>query len=212
MISSLTHAIHEIHSQEQIGQIATSISEFGFVNPVLIGEDHVIIAGHGRVMAAQQLGLETVPVITLSHLSQTQRRALVIADNKLTENASWDNALLSAELCELKADDFDIDSLGFDKVDLDALLSDLEDEPTNDPKEAQETIPEISQNPVSKQGDIWVLGNHRLLCGDATCSQAFKALLGSARWQTWSLPTRRIMSTTGMRATPLGVIAESARY
>ena len=153
------------HSDAQVAQIAASIAEFGFVNPVLIGSDNIIIAGHGRVLAAQKLGLETVPTITLVHLNENQRRALVIADNKLAENAGWDEELLRLELQSLVDEDFNIDLLGFDDVDLDALLSDMT---TDEDNVVEENIPEPQVNPVSQLGDVWVLGQHRLLCGDAT--------------------------------------------
>lgn len=115
------------HSADQVAQIAASIAEFGFANPILIGEDDVIIAGHGRLMAAQQLGLPEVPVIVLDHLSEAQRRALVIADNRLAENAGWDHDLLRAELAALRDEDFDLDLLGFDDAALDEILAGLED-------------------------------------------------------------------------------------
>lgn len=110
------------HSAEQVAQIAASIAEFGFVNPILIGEDDVIVAGHGRLLAAQELGLSEVPVIVLDHLSEAQRRALVIADNRLAENAGWDQTMLRAELAALREDEFDLDLLGFDESELDEIL------------------------------------------------------------------------------------------
>ncbi len=116
------------HSADQIAQIAASIAEFGFTNPILIGEDDVIIAGHGRLMAAQQLGLPEVPVILLDHLSEAQRRALVIADNRLAENAGWDHDLLRAELAALRDDEFDLDLLGFDDAALDEIMAGFDDD------------------------------------------------------------------------------------
>lgn len=116
------------HSADQIAQIAASIAEFGFTNPILIGEDDVIIAGHGRLMAAQQLGLPEVPVIVLDHLSEAQRRALVIADNRLAENAGWDQDLLRAELAALRDEEFDLDLLGFDEAALDEILAGFDDD------------------------------------------------------------------------------------
>ena len=111
------------HSGDQVGQIAASIAEFGFVNPILVGEGNVIIAGHGRLMAAQKLGLATVPVIELPHLSESQRRALVIADNRIAENAGWDEGLLRQELVALQEIDFDLDLLGFSEQELEDLLA-----------------------------------------------------------------------------------------
>ncbi len=153
------------HPDEQIAQIAGSIAEFGFVNPVLVGADGVIIAGHGRVLAARRLGMAEVPVIVLVHLDETQRRALVIADNRIAENAGWDEALLSLELAALEAADFDLDVIGFDLEEIERLLQETEPEATND---SDDEIPEAPEDPITCPGDLWMLGQHRLLCGDAT--------------------------------------------
>jgi ParB-like chromosome segregation protein Spo0J len=118
------------HSEEQVAQIAGSIAEFGFVNPVLVGDDGVMVAGHGRVLAARKLGLSEVPVIVLSHLTPTQRRALMIADNRIAENAGWDDAMLGAELAALRDEDVDLALLGFDETDIDRLLAGTLDRPT----------------------------------------------------------------------------------
>src|SRR5581483_2911077 len=126
------------HSEEQIAQIAASIAEFGFVNPVLIGADDVIVAGHGRVLAAKRLGLTEVPVIVLDHLNEAQRRALVIADNRIAENAGWDEAMLRAELAALREDEFDLDVLGFSDADLLRILDSI-DGATLGGKDADET-------------------------------------------------------------------------
>ena len=152
------------HSDIQIAQIAASIAEFGFVNPVLVDEDGVLIAGHGRLMAARQLGMERVPSIQISHLSEAQRKALVIADNRIALNAGWDEELLKLELETLDDLDFDLDLLGFDPSEIDDLLF-AEDE-AEEPEE--EPIPEVPEEPISKPGDVWICGNHRVLCGDAT--------------------------------------------
>jgi ParB-like chromosome segregation protein Spo0J len=142
------------HSDEQVAQIAGSIAEFGFVNPVLVGDDGVIVAGHGRVMAARKLGLSEAPVIVLSHLSPTQRRALMIADNQIATNAGWNEEMLAAELAALKDEAFDLELLGFDDAEIDRLLADEAPEPPADP--------------ISRPGDLWICGEHRVLCGDAT--------------------------------------------
>ena len=163
------------HSDSQVAQIAGSIAEFGFVNPVLVGGDNIIIAGHGRVMAAKKLGLETVPTIKLDHLSENQRRALVIADNKIAENAGWDEELLRLELQNLADEDFDLDLLGFDDVELDDLLTSLDDD---EAAALDENIPEVQETPVSRTGDIWIMGEHRLLCGDSTSEADMKKLMG----------------------------------
>ncbi|MBI4030860.1 MAG: site-specific DNA-methyltransferase [Proteobacteria bacterium] len=152
------------HSDEQIAQIAASIAEFGFVNPVLIDERGIIIAGHGRLAAARLLGMSQIPVIELAHLSETQRKALIIADNRIALNAGWDDELLKLELETLKAEDFDIDILGFDPTEIDDLLfGDDEDDIGDD-----DVVPEAPEDPISETGDVWILGNHRVLCGDAT--------------------------------------------
>ena len=161
------------HEEDQVAQIASSIAEFGFVNPILVGSDNVIIAGHGRLMAAQQLGLNEVPVIVLAHLSEAQRRALVIADNKIAENAGWDEELLKLELADLKDIGFDLDLIGFSDTELDQLLDDVEGTGDSD----EDSVPEVEPVPVSQSGDLWLLGNHRLLCGDSTNAQDLAQLM-----------------------------------
>ena len=154
-----------VHSKEQIRQIAASIREFGFVNPVLIGPDNVLIAGHARVEAARQLGLEDVPVIVLDHLTPAQRRALAIADNALPLGATWDEEILRAELAALDESDFDLTLSGFDDEELARLLA---DEEAVDGLTDEDTVPELPQAPVSRPGDLWILDEHCVLCGDAT--------------------------------------------
>ena len=163
------------HDEGQVSQIAGSIAEFGFVNPILVGDDNVIIAGHGRLLAAQQLGLEKVPVIVLGHLTEAQRRALVIADNKIAENAGWNEELLQLELAELRDLDFDLDLIGFSDEELDALL---ESEPEAGLTE-DDAVPEIEVHAVSRTSDLWILGEHRLLCGDATSANDMAMLMDS---------------------------------
>ena len=162
------------HSEEQIGQIAGSIREFGFVNPILVGDDDVIIAGHGRLLAAERLGLEDVPVIRLGHLSKAQRQALVLADNKIAENAGWDEELLRLELQALEEVDFDLGLIGFSDGELDELFADLE---TEDTSEEENAVPEAPEEPISKEGDIWICGNHRVLCGSSTILDNVEKLL-----------------------------------
>ncbi len=162
------------HSDEQIAQIAASIAEFGFVNPILIGADGVLVAGHGRLAAARKLGLATVPVVVLDHLTPTQRRALVLADNRLAELATWDDALLRIELEALQDDGFDLDLTGFDADALAELLAD--EEPQIEGRTEDDAIPEMPEEPVSRPGDVWRLGPHRLVCGDATTAEAYARL------------------------------------
>ncbi len=163
------------HSDAQVAQIAASIAEFGFTNPILAGSDGVIVAGHGRLAAAQKLGLDAVPVVVLDHLTPTQRRALVIADNRIAENAGWDDELLRIELEALHDEGFDLDITGFDADALAELMAG--DEPLNDGQTDEDAVPELGETPVSRPGDIWQLGPHRLLCGDATVAASYEALL-----------------------------------
>ena len=162
------------HSDEQIAQIAASIAEFGFVNPILTGADGVLVAGHGRLAAARKLGLPTVPVVVLDHLTPTQRRALVLADNRLAELATWDDALLRIELEALQDNGFDLDLTGFDADALAELLAD--EEPQIEGRTEDDAIPEMPEEPVSRPGDVWRLGPHRLVCGDATTAEAYARL------------------------------------
>jgi DNA modification methylase len=151
------------HSDEQIAQIAASIREFGWTNPILVDGQDGVIAGHGRLLAARKLGMDEVPVIALDHLTAAQKRALVIADNKLALNAGWDDALLAIELAGLGDDGFDLSLLGFSDDELATLLADMT-EGLTDPDD----VPETPAEAVSVQGDVWVLGRHRLVCGDST--------------------------------------------
>lgn len=163
------------HSDDQVAQIAASIAEFGFTNPILAGSDGIIVAGHGRLAAAQKLGLEIVPVVVLDHLSQNQRRALVIADNRIAENAGWDDAMLRIELESLQLEGFDIDLTGFDADALAELLAG--DEPNNDGQTDEDAVPEVGETPISRPGDIWIMGKHRLLCGDSTVADSYDRLM-----------------------------------
>ena len=166
------------HSDEQIAQIAASIVEFGFTNPILVGSDGVIVAGHGRLAAARKLDLDGVPVVVLDHLSPTQRRALVIADNRLAENAGWDDAMLRTELEALQEDGFDLDLTGFDS---DALAELMAGEETDQSGEVDDDdVPDDETVTVSRSGDLWQLGEHRVLCGDATDAANYVRLLAGA--------------------------------
>ena len=173
------------HSEEQVAQIAASIVEFGFTNPILAGSDGVIVAGHGRLAAAQKLGLDTVPVVVLDHLTPTQRRALIIADNRIAENAGWDDAMLRIELQSLQEDGFNLDITGFDADALAEIMAG--EETTVDGNTDEDSVPEISETIISRQGDVWILGNHRLVCGDATQASSYEQLLAGQRVQMiWS--------------------------
>lgn len=151
------------HSDEQIAQIAGSIKEFGFNNPVLIDKDNGVIAGHGRLAAARKLNLKEVPCIRLEHLTETQRKAYILADNRIALNSGWETDLLSLELSELLDGGVNLESLGFDSDEIDALLNKTEEtEGLTD----EDEVPEAPPEPVTKPGDIWILGKHRLMCGD----------------------------------------------
>jgi DNA modification methylase len=175
------------HTEEQVAQIAASIAEFGFVNPVLVGTDGVIIAGHARVMAARKLGMAEAPVIVLDHLSEAQRRALVIADNRLTQNAGWDEEMLRVELEALREDEFNLDLLGFEDAEIEAFLAEPQGESSGLTDE--DAVPEAQETAVAVPGDVWVLGDHRLVCGDATQMEAVqKVLAGGLADMTWTDP------------------------
>jgi DNA modification methylase len=163
------------HSDDQVMQIAASIAEFGFTNPILAGADGVIVAGHGRLAAANKLGLSMVPVVVLDHLSATQRRALVIADNRIAENAGWDDAMLRVELEALQDDDFDLSITGFDLDDLADLQGDEDGDGSG--SDQDDALPEVSETVISQAGDVWLLGKHRLLCGDSTLADSYTQLL-----------------------------------
>lgn len=160
------------HSEEQIKQIVNSMKEFGWTNPILLDGNNGIIAGHARLKAAWLLGMSQVPCVELDGLSEAQKRAYIIADNKLAINAGWDTELLSAELQELKDIDFDLDLIGFDENELDDLLKSDQVEGLTDPDDA----PEIPEQPVTVMGDLWVMGKHRLLCGDSKNTLAYESV------------------------------------
>jgi DNA modification methylase len=162
------------HSESQVAQIAASIAEFGFTNPILADTNAGIIAGHGRLLAAEKLGLAEIPVIVLDHLSESQKRAYIIADNQLALNAGWDEDLLRAELAALNDEWFDTSVIGFEAEELARLLA-AQDEVEGLTDE--DAVPELSQTPVSLTGDLWILGEHRLLVGDATIQADVKRLM-----------------------------------
>jgi DNA modification methylase len=161
------------HSDEQVAQIAASIKEFGWTNPILTDGDNGLIAGHGRLLAARKLGHKEVPTIELTGLTDTQKKAYIIADNRLALNAGWDNEMLTIELNELLADGFALEILGFDTKELDALLEPEVVEGLTD----EDDVPEVPEEPKTKLGDIYKLGNHRLMCGDSTSIDAVDKLM-----------------------------------
>ena len=157
------------HTDEQVAQVAASIVEFGWTNPILVGSDGVIIAGHARLAAARKLNITEVPVIVLDHLTETQRRALVLADNRLALSAGWDDEMLRVELESLKEADFDLGVVGFSDEELEKILEPEPNQGLTDENDA----PEPPETPITQPGDVWILGQHRLLCGDATQQLAF---------------------------------------
>ena len=169
------------HSKTQVRQIADSIQRFGFTNPVLISDDDEIIAGHGRVAAAKLLGMETVPTLRLSHLNETERRAYVLADNKLALNAGWDQEILAIELQALVDLDFDVALTGFSTAEIDLTLDAARDRDPQGVTAEEDEIPSMAATAVTRPGDRWRLGRHRLLCADSTQASSFAALMQGDR-------------------------------
>lgn len=169
------------HSDEQVAQVAASIREFGFTNPVLIDGTDGIIAGHGRVLAARKLQLDSVPCIRLVHLTETQKRAYIIADNKLALNSGWDDELLKLELDELKLEGFDLELTGFSLDEIDALSPEVIEPGLTD----EDYVPEVQPEPISKLGDVWILGKHRVMCGDSTSIDAVEVLMDGQLADMW---------------------------
>jgi DNA modification methylase len=162
------------HSPEQVAQLAASMREWGWTNPILVGADDDIIAGHAPLMAARKLGMKEVPVIVLAHLSEAQRRALVIADNQLALNSGWDEEMLRIELTLLQNTDYDLSLVGFEDLELARLL---EGQDANGGLTDEDAVPELQEIPISIPGDLWRLGDHRVLCGDATAPTEVERLM-----------------------------------
>jgi len=154
------------HSAEQVAQVAASIAEFGWTNPILAGADGIVIAGHARLLAARKLGMTEVPVIVLDHLTESQRRALVLADNRLALNAGWDEEMLRVEMAALDEGGFNLEVVGFTDEEIEGLLRDPEEFHAGNTDD--DAVPETPETAVTVSGDVWILGEHRLLCGDAT--------------------------------------------
>lgn len=167
------------HSDAQVSQLAASIKEFGFNNPVAVDGDGMILCGHGRVMAAQKLGMTEVPTVCLSHLSDTQKKAYILADNKLALNAGWDNDMLKVELEDLKFSNFDLDLVGFSTEELDEIMN-QDEEPEVEDDDYTVAVP---QEPKAKLGEVYILGKLRLMCGDSTSIQDVEKLMGGGEYQ-----------------------------
>jgi len=168
------------HSDAQVSKIAASIKEFGFLNPIIVDGDNGIIAGHGRVMAAQKLGLDTLPTIEAGHLTDAQRRAYIIADNRLALDAGWDNEMLKVELSDLAAQDFDLSLTGFEAGEIADFLADPNEGLTD-----EDAVPEVPTVPVTVEGDVWLLGRHRLMCGDSTSIDHLERLCDGQLVDMW---------------------------
>jgi DNA modification methylase len=168
-----------LHPEDQVAGIAASIAEFGFIAPIIVDTNrNRIAAGHGRLMAARLLGMDRVPVVAVEHMTERQFRAYVIADNKHTDNSRFDEAVFAAELADLRAEDFDLEPLGFSDEELAALLPDEDDEPAAAPSESDsDAVPEPPPAPTSERGDVWRMGKHRLLCGDSLDLAAVAAMM-----------------------------------
>jgi DNA modification methylase len=186
------------HSDEQVAQIMASIKEFGFTNPILTDGENGIIAGHGRVMAAQRMGLDEVPTIELSHLTEAQKKAYIIADNKLALNSGWDEEMLAIEIQELQDLGYDLDLTGFSMDELLDMDINLEGtlEAVIDESKADD-VPEVVENPVIKLGDLIELGNHRLLCGDSTNESDIEKLMGGVKSEMVFTDPPYLMDFTG---------------
>lgn len=165
------------HDDKQIAQIAASIKEFGFLSPIIVSGDNTILCGHGRFYAAQKLGLSKVPCIKEEYLTEAQKRAYIIADNKLSLNAGWDNEMLAVELSELQAEDFDLSLTGFDEKELASIF----DSDTDAKDDDFDVEAELEKPCITKQGDIWILGRHKVICGDSTEPSTFEKLLGDTK-------------------------------
>ena len=168
------------HSDAQVAQIAASIKEFGWTNPVLIDSEGGIIAGHGRIMAGRKLGITEAPCIVLENLTDAKRRAYVIADNKLALNAGWDVELLKIELGDLQGMDFDLSLTGFDPGELGNLLADKTEGLTD-----EDAVPEAPTRAVTVLGDVWLMGKHRVMCGDSTSVDAMQTLVQGQLVDMW---------------------------
>lgn len=169
------------HSKKQVKQIATSIERFGFVNPILIGDDGSVVAGHGRLEAAKLLGIDKVPTIRLSHMSEVERRAYVLADNKLALNAGWDKEMLAIELQGLIDLDFEVELTGFSLAEIDFALDDASNSNPKARDAEEDLVPVVTGEPVTLSGDVWILGRHRLLCGDSQRREEFATLMQGDR-------------------------------
>ena len=192
------------HSDAQVAQIAASIREFGFNSPVLTDGRNGIVAGHGRTLAARKLGLKRVPTIDLAHLDDARKRAYILADSQLALNAGWDNDILASELGSLAELDVDLSLIGFDDEDLKRLLNGVD--PGGEGLTDPDDVPEPPVHPVTRRGDVWILGRHRLLCGDSTSMDAVERLMqGSGGFGVGMSTLARRLAREAMSPTPANI-------
>jgi hypothetical protein len=175
----IPYARNPRRNEKAVATVAASIAEFGWRQPIVVDEQMIVLAGHTRLEAARQLGLDTVPVHIAKGLSEHQARAFRIMDNRSGENAEWDEGLLNLELADLLEAEFDLGLTGFSEDELNALTSSLEDD--SGPQEGEDDVPDTPEDPVSRPGDLWVLGKHRLLCGDNTVVTDYEKVLGGVK-------------------------------
>jgi hypothetical protein len=171
------------HSRKQLAQLSASIEKFGFTNPVLITDDDRILAGHGRVEAAKLLGMTEVPTVRLSQMTEIDRRAYVIADNKLALNAGWDTEVLAGEMQALIEIGFDVELTGFSLAEIDVTIAEVEQSKPSGEDSNDDRVPSLATTPVTRPGDVWSIGRHRLLCGDARLATSYQALMGGEQAQ-----------------------------
>ena len=184
------------HDDAQVAKLAASMTEFGFTNPILVDSKDGIIAGHGRLMAAKSLGMVDVPVIVLDHLTDAQRRAYILADNRLALDAGWDEDMLAEELAALQGEGFDLELTGFTDDEINNLL-DEDDGGSGEPQTDQDSIPETEDAPVSLLGDIWLLGKHRVMCGSSTDLDQLDRLMMGKRAEMVFTDPPYLMNFTG---------------
>ena len=165
------------HNVQQINKLRSSLREFGFINPVIIDRDFNVIAGHGRIMAAKEEGINEVPCVFVDYLTEAQKKAYILADNRMAMDAGWDEELLKVEIEALQAEDFDLSLTGFDESELSGFFDTADDAKDDD----FDVDAELEKPPVTKSGDLWLLGNHRLLCGDSTKAETYEMLMNGKK-------------------------------
>lgn len=166
------------HSDAQVKKLRASLREFGFINPVIIDSEYNVIAGHGRILAAKEEGIEKIPCVFVDYLTPAQKKAYILADNRMAMDAGWDEELLRVEIEALQAESFDVGLTGFDEKDIAELFTGEDDDAQDDDFDVDE---ELQKPPVTKSGDVWLLGNHRLICGDSTKAETYDVLMNGRK-------------------------------